>query len=125
MPLVVSQQGWAWAGPGNLTQSTGASATEGMVSLLRAHAPRQIYWDPRHVRAAVVTCGGLCPGLNSIIRGITKCLLREYQIVGPIVSFTAGYNGLSDPVAHPPVEMTNESVRDIHLRGGSIIKVCL
>ena len=58
--------------------------------LLRAHACKRIYHDPTKVKAAVVTCGGLCPGLNSIIRGISKCLLREYGVKGPIIGFTSG-----------------------------------
>ncbi|CAK9090542.1 unnamed protein product, partial [Durusdinium trenchii] len=44
---------------------------------LRANAARHIFWDPSKVKAAIVTCGGLCPGLNSIIRGVTKCLWND------------------------------------------------
>eukprot|EP00438_Fugacium_kawagutii_P012448 Skav232876 [mRNA] locus=scaffold1432:52751:55468:- [translate_table: standard] len=39
-----------------------------------------------------------------------------------ILGITAGYNGLSDPVSHPPLELTEKMVRDIHMKGGSIIK---
>lgn len=39
-----------------------------------------------------------------------------------ILGITAGYNGLSDPAKHPPVELTEKMVRDIHMKGGSIIK---
>mmetsp|Transcript_20291 Transcript_20291/g.48093 ORF Transcript_20291/g.48093 Transcript_20291/m.48093 type:complete len:415 (+) Transcript_20291:167-1411(+) len=88
---------------------------------LRANAARQLFWEPNKVKAAVVTCGGLCPGLNSIIRGVTKCLWNEYG-VREILGITAGYNGLSDPETHPPVKLTEEMVRDIHMKGGSIIK---
>lgn len=91
-------------------------------TVLRAHACKQVYWDPTKVRAAVITCGGLCPGLNSIIRGISRCLVREYGLTGPIIGFTSGYNGLSDPETYPPVELTIENMRDIHLHGGSVIK---
>ena len=91
-------------------------------TVLRAHACKQVYWDPTKVRAAVITCGGLCPGLNSIIRGISRCLVREYGLKGPILGFTSGYNGLSDPETYPPVELTIENMRDIHLHGGSVIK---
>ena len=36
---------------------------------MRANATELIWWDPKTVHAAMVTCGGLCPGLNSIIKG--------------------------------------------------------
>ena len=39
-----------------------------------------------------------------------------------ILGITAGYNGLSDPDSHPPIKLTEENVRDIHMKGGSIIK---
>ena len=46
---------------------------------------------------------------------------KEYG-VREILGITAGYNGLSDPETHPPVKLTEEMVRDIHMKGGSIIK---
>ena len=39
-----------------------------------------------------------------------------------ILGITAGYNGLSDPETHPPIQLTEENVREIHMKGGSIIK---
>ncbi|CAJ1448854.1 unnamed protein product [Effrenium voratum] len=88
---------------------------------LRANAARHIFWDASQVKAAIVTCGGLCPGLNSIIRGVTKCLRNEYG-VREILGVSNGYNGLSDPDKNPPISLTEELVRDIHMKGGSIIK---
>lgn len=107
----------------NHSRSSGCSRSSEVLGsgCLRANAAKHIYWDPSKVKAAIVTCGGLCPGLNSIIRGVTKCLWNDYG-VRHILGITAGYNGLSDPVSHPPIELTEKMVRDIHMKGGSIIK---
>lgn len=88
---------------------------------VRAGPTRKIWHEPSKVRAAIVTCGGLCPGLNSIIREVTNSLW-EYYGVHDIVGITGGYNGLSDPESNPPVELTADSVREIHMKGGSILK---
>lgn len=88
---------------------------------IRANACRDIWWNPDEVKAAVVTCGGLCPGLNSIIREITNCLWFHYR-VRQILGIQAGYNGLSHPEDFPPTTLTPELVRDIHMKGGSILK---
>eukprot|EP00928_Gymnodinium_smaydae_P087196 TRINITY_DN71503_c0_g1_i1.p1 TRINITY_DN71503_c0_g1~~TRINITY_DN71503_c0_g1_i1.p1 ORF type:complete len:474 (+),score=103.57 TRINITY_DN71503_c0_g1_i1:202-1422(+) len=88
---------------------------------VRGNACRDIWWQPSTVVAAVVTCGGLCPGLNSIIRGITRCLWFEYG-VQRVYGIMSGYNGLSDPESHAPVELTPDLVREIHMKGGSILK---
>ncbi|CAE7238504.1 PFK5 [Symbiodinium sp. CCMP2592] len=88
---------------------------------VRANACREIFHDPSEVRAAIVTCGGLCPGLNSIIREITNCLWHQYG-VKTILGMQAGYNGCSSPDDFPPIQLTVENVRDIHMKGGSILK---
>lgn len=46
---------------------------------VRAGAREQIYFDPKHVTAAIVTCGGLCPGLNDVVQGIVK-KLEDYGV---------------------------------------------
>ena len=92
-----------------------------MDGCVRANACRDIFFDPNEVRAAIVTCGGLCPGLNSIIREITNCLWHQYG-VKTILGMQAGYNGCSSPDQFPPVQLTVEGVRDIHMKGGSILK---
>ena len=84
---------------------------------IRGNACKHIWWEPKQVKAALVTCGGLCPGLNSIIQGVTNCLWRDYG-VRTIVGITAGYNGLSDPEKHPSIELNPTVVETIHLDGG-------
>jgi len=88
---------------------------------VRANACREIFHNPSEVRAAIVTCGGLCPGLNSIIREITNCLWHQYG-VKTILGMQAGYNGCSSPDDFPPIQLTVDNVRDIHMKGGSILK---
>lgn len=63
---------------------------------IRANATKFIWWEPTKVKAAMVTCGGLCPGLNSIIKGLTNCLWHDYG-VREIWGITAGYKGISEP----------------------------
>ncbi|CAJ1357117.1 unnamed protein product [Effrenium voratum] len=88
---------------------------------VRANACKEIWWNPSEVRAAIVTCGGLCPGLNSIIREITNCLWHQYG-VRTVLGMQAGYNGCKDPDSFPPTQLTVDNVRDIHMKGGSILK---
>jgi len=88
---------------------------------VRGNACKDIYFNPEEVKAAIVTCGGLCPGLNSIIREVTNCLWHQYGVKS-IVGMTGGYNGLSNPEEYAPVQLTVDNVRDIHMKGGSILK---
>jgi len=88
---------------------------------VRANAARDIYWKPEEVKVGMVTCGGLCPGLNSIIREVTNVLWFDYGIKD-ITGFTGGYGGLSDPDAYEPIKLDTEYVREIHLKGGSVLK---
>ncbi len=86
-----------------------------------AAGPREhIYFNPGDVRAGIVTCGGLCPGLNNVIRGLTMTLYYGYG-VRSILGFHYGYAGLNHDVGHPVTELTPEFVRDIHLTGGTIL----
>jgi hypothetical protein len=64
--------------------------------VLRGNACENIWWDPTKVKAALVTCGGLCPGLNSIIQGVTHCLWKDYG-VREILGITAVREHASSP----------------------------
>lgn len=98
--------------------SRSSALSEGCI---RANTTKNIWWEPSKVKAAMVTCGGLCPGLNSIIRGITHCLWEEYG-VRTIIGVTAGYNGLSEPEKHEWIDLDLKSTREIHMKGGSVLK---
>lgn len=88
---------------------------------VRGNATEKIFWDPQKVKVGMITAGGLCPGLNSIIRELTQCLWHKYG-VREIYGFQAGWNGLSDMENFVPIELTNDVVRSIHMDGGSILK---
>jgi 6-phosphofructokinase 1 len=89
--------------------------------LLEKAGPRQnIYFSPGHVHAGIVTCGGLCPGLNDVIRAITRCLWYRYG-VQRITGIRFGYSGLLPETAGPTVELTPDVVDDIHKIGGTVL----
>ena len=81
--------------------------------------PREkLYFEPSTVTAAIVTCGGLCPGLNNVVRALVLQLANAYGVKS-ILGFRNGYSGLTDTSA--PLALTPELVRDIHNRGGTIL----
>ncbi|MDT5358258.1 MAG: 6-phosphofructokinase 1, partial [Mycobacterium sp.] len=65
----------------------------------------KIYFDPTALRCGIVTCGGLCPGLNDVIRSIVFCLHEKYGIA-KVYGFRFGYAGLVDRSALTPIELT-------------------
>ncbi|MGW4483822.1 ATP-dependent 6-phosphofructokinase [Amycolatopsis sp. NPDC004368] len=81
---------------------------------------RKIYFDPARVTAGIVTCGGLCPGLNNVIRGLVQELAVHYK-VKRILGFRNGLQGLTQQHRYDTVELTPERVRDIHNAGGTIL----
>lgn len=83
--------------------------------------PREyLAFDPAKTTAAIVTCGGLCPGLNDIIRGIvTQCHTR-YGVTRTY-GFRYGYQGLISRYGFTPMVLRPESVAQIHNFGGSIL----
>ncbi|MEW5724512.1 MAG: ATP-dependent 6-phosphofructokinase [Thermodesulfobacteriota bacterium] len=81
---------------------------------------RKIYFDPVKVKAAVLTAGGLCPGLNDVIRSITLTLHFLYGVRN-IFGVRHGYQGLIPRFGHSLVELSPEVVSDIHEFGGSVL----
>jgi 6-phosphofructokinase 1 len=79
----------------------------------------RIYFDTRRLRCGIVTCGGLCPGVNNVIRGLVLELNGAYG-VSEVLGFRYGYHGLS-PGGGEPVRLTPASVRDIHHEGGTAL----
>ena len=68
--------------------------------------PREkISFDPSKLKCGIVTCGGLCPGLNDVIRAIVLSLNHHYG-VRTVFGFRYGYEGLSYRYAHTPTELT-------------------
>mmetsp|Transcript_22301 Transcript_22301/g.32916 ORF Transcript_22301/g.32916 Transcript_22301/m.32916 type:complete len:551 (+) Transcript_22301:30-1682(+) len=87
---------------------------------VRAGPRKVLHFDPATTNAAIVTCGGLCPGLNNVVREITKTLCQLYSIGGKVYGIRGGYRGFYDPELEPFV-LTPELVEDIHHEGGTIL----
>ena len=83
--------------------------------------PREkIFFDPSKLKCGIVTCGGLCPGLNDVIRAIFMSLFYHYG-VKTVFGFRYGYEGLASKYGHVPLELTPEIVNNIHQMGGTIL----
>jgi 6-phosphofructokinase 1 len=80
----------------------------------------QIYFNPGELRCGIVTCGGLCPGLNDVIRSIVFCLQEKYGVTATY-GFRFGYAGLAEPDALKPIEMTTRRVGQINEVGGTVL----
>jgi 6-phosphofructokinase 1 len=87
---------------------------------LRAGPHKYLHFDPKTVNAAVVTCGGLCPGLNDVICHLTKTLHQLYGINGIVYGIRGGYKGFYD-ASLPPLILTPNLVENIHHFGGTIL----
>ena len=83
--------------------------------------PREkIFFDPAQLACGIVTCGGLCPGLNNVIRSIVLSLHHHYG-VRTIYGFPYGYEGLAPKHGHRPIMLTPEIVAGINETGGTIL----
>ncbi|MCP4253429.1 MAG: ATP-dependent 6-phosphofructokinase [Candidatus Scalindua sp.] len=90
-------------------------------NLIEKGGPREnIYFDPSKVHAGIVTCGGLCPGLNDVIRAIVMALWYRYG-TKRITGFMYGYRGLLSRFKLPVMELNPETVTKIHNLGGTIL----
>lgn len=86
----------------------------------RAGARQHLFFAPERTRAAIVTCGGLCPGLNNVIRSAFLELHYRYG-VAEVLGIRYGFEGLNPAVAKPPIQLTPEQVDTIHEHGGSLL----
>ncbi len=92
-----------------------------MLPVFEKAGPREkIYFDPSQLRCGIVTCGGLCPGLNDVIRAVVMSLYYHYG-VKILFGFRYGFEGLSPKYGHTPLVLSPDSVKDIHKRGGTIL----
>ena len=102
-------------------RTTGLSEEpEGPVSFEEAGPRASIYFDPARTTVGIVTCGGLCPGLNDIIRGIVNQCFYQYGITR-VVGFRYGYEGLVQRYGHTPLVLKPESVAQAHNFGGTLL----
>ncbi len=80
----------------------------------------RIYFDPSKLRCAMVTCGGLCPGINDVIRAIVMTLFYGYG-VRSVFGIRQGFRGFIPQYNLPVMELTPENVNRIHEYGGTIL----
>ena len=89
--------------------------------VLEKAGPREkIFFNPNHVHAAIVTCGGLCPGLNDVVRSVVRCLWNRYG-VRRISGIRFGFKGLLPEYGYDLIQLTPDLVDDSHKTGGSIL----
>jgi 6-phosphofructokinase 1 len=89
--------------------------------LFEVAGPREkLFFDPKKTRAGIVTCGGLCPGLNNVIRSLVLQLHHGYG-VREILGFVNGYQGLDPWRGSEPIPLMPEFVEKIHKDGGSVL----
>jgi 6-phosphofructokinase 1 len=72
----------------------------------------RIFFDPATLRCGIVTCGGLCPGINNVVRGLVLELTHAYG-VRHITGFRYGFEGLVARHGHAPVRLGPAEVREI------------
>jgi 6-phosphofructokinase 1 len=105
--------------PEKILIDTKHTATPGLFFELAG--PRaKLFFDPKETCAGIVTCGGLCPGLNDVIRSVFLELHFIYG-VKKVLGFRGGYIGLDPVQGREPIELTPEFVDSIHREGGSCL----
>ncbi len=90
------------------------------VSFEKAGPRENIYFDPERTVAAILTCGGLCPGLNNVIRSVFLQLHHNYG-VRKVLGARYGYLGLNPAHGVEPLRLTVEYVESIHKLGGTVL----
>ncbi|MFW6370502.1 MAG: ATP-dependent 6-phosphofructokinase [Bacteroidota bacterium] len=89
-------------------------------SFEKAGPLEKIYFEPAKTKVAIVTCGGLCPGLNNVIRALVMQLYYRYQVTR-IMGVKYGFAGFIPEYGHPFIELTPELVDNIQPHGGTIL----
>jgi 6-phosphofructokinase 1 len=83
--------------------------------------PRErLFFEPKKIACGIVTCGGLCPGINDVIRAVTLSLHHHYG-VKKVYGFRYGYEGLVKRYGHIPLDLIPEAVNRIGELGGTIL----
>lgn len=106
--------------PADIQWPGGMAPPEDLILLELAGPRPRLFFDPASTRAAIVTCGGLCPGLNNVIRSVTRELIRGYG-VRSIIGIRSGYRGLDPTLGREPVDLTEDVVEHIHKTGGTML----
>lgn len=86
----------------------------------KAGPRKHLFFSPRKVRAGIVTCGGLCPGMNNAVRSLFFELHHGYG-VAEVLGFRYGFDGLAPDSGLTPMHLRPEHVRNVHRLGGSFL----
>jgi 6-phosphofructokinase 1 len=105
--------------PAAIVRTVDARPADGLLFEL-AGARQNLFFDPPETRAGIVTCGGLCPGLNDVIRSLFYEMHHAYG-VKEVLGFRWGYQGLDPEHGAEPLVLTSDLVDGIHLQGGTIL----
>jgi len=98
--------------------SAKSASIEGMTAYTAAGPREEVFFSAQEARAAIVTCGGLCPGLNTVVKELVNCLRSQYG-VEDVCGVKHGYMGFYDEAAW--TELGLEDVETIHRQGGSVL----
>jgi 6-phosphofructokinase 1 len=105
----------------DLRAAHGENITFDRRHLIEKAGPRElIFFEPQKVHAAIVTCGGLCPGLNDVIRAVVMALWYQYG-VHHISGIPFGYRGFLKKFGHDLIALKPDLVKDIHREGGTFL----
>jgi 6-phosphofructokinase 1 len=105
--------------PEQIIRDPEAPAEDGLLFELAGPRPK-LFFDPAQTRAGIVTCGGLCPGLNDVIRSLFLELHHTYKI-NEVLGFRGGYQGLDPASGREPIVLTSAFVDNIHKEGGTVL----
>ncbi len=101
--------------------ATDEVGTTGRQRSFEAAGPRgKLFFDPATTSCGIVTCGGLCPGVNDVIRSLVLTAYHRYG-VRRVVGFRYGYNGLTTDKLAEPVLLDLDDVKYAHRRGGTLL----
>jgi len=87
---------------------------------MRAGPRETLHFDPKDTRAAIVTCGGLCPGLNTVVKNLVEILGTRYG-VEKVYGIRGGYRGFTAVGWDAPLELDAAAVGDVHREGGTVL----
>ena len=103
--------------------SPGKPTPDASQSFEKASPRAKIFFDPKETRAAILTAGGLCPGINNVIRSLVLMLVHNYEI-REVLGIRYGFAGLApsgEGGGLEPRVLDHAAVETIHTRGGTIL----
>ncbi len=105
----------------NVDAAFSEDLSEPVLMEFEAAGPREhLYFDSSRAKCAIVTCGGLCPGINDVIRALVMQAYHAYRVPS-VLGFRYGLEGFIPSIGHAVAELTPRSVADIHTFGGTLL----